>query len=90
MLPMEKRAPDMELRVRIDKIEQLLMLDYEPGSEDALFDLCTHDGQILKTGDIKGPVTRIRLTDIHDQELVLMVLDGDQSVVQPIHLRKAV
>lgn len=87
---MEREPHANELRIRIDKIEQLLMFDYEPGSEDALFDLCTSDGHILRTGDIKGPVTRIRLTDIHDQDLVLMVLDGDQSVIQPIHLRKAV
>lgn len=87
---MERDTHANELRIRIDKIEQLLMFDYEPGSEDALFDLCTSDGHILRTGDIKGPVTRIRLTDIHDQDLVLMVLDGDQSVIQPIHLRKAV
>ncbi|MCO6484030.1 MAG: hypothetical protein J5I62_14685 [Flavobacteriales bacterium] len=87
---MERETHANELRIRIDKIEQLLMFDYEPGSEDALFDLCTSDGHILRTGDIKGPVTRIRLKDIHDQDLVLMVLDGDQSVIQPIHLRKAV
>lgn len=87
---MEKGKTTTELRIRVDKIEQFLMFDYEPGTEDALFDLCTHDGHILKTGDIKGPITRIRLTDIRDRELVLMVLDGDQSVVQPVHLRKAV
>lgn len=87
---MQKGKPTTELKVRIDRIEQLLMFDYEPGNEDALFDLCNSDGHILRTGDIKGPVTRVRLTDIHDQELVLMVLDGDRSVLQPIHLRKAV
>lgn len=89
-IPMENRANPNELRIRIDRIEQLLMFDYEPGNEGALFDLCTHDGHILRTGDITGPVTRVRLADIPAQELVLMVLDGDQSVVHPIQLRKAV
>jgi hypothetical protein len=66
------------------------MFDYEPGTADALFDICTSDGHILKTGDVKGPVTEVRLTGVHDNELVLMVLDGDRSVVRPIHLSKAV
>lgn len=78
-----------ELRVRIDKLEQLLMFDYEPGTADALFDLCTNDGQIVRTGEVKGPVTKIRLTGVPDMELVLMVLDGERSMVQPIQLRKA-
>ncbi|MBZ0207327.1 MAG: hypothetical protein K8H89_13450 [Flavobacteriales bacterium] len=66
------------------------MFDYEPGTEDALFDLCTSDGHILRTGEVKGPVTEVRLAGVKDHELVLMVLDGDRSVVHPIHLRKAV
>lgn len=87
---MQKGSPITEFKVRIDKVEQLLMFDYEPGTEDALFDLCTSDGHILKTGEVKGPVTRIRITDVEDNELVLMVLDADRSVVHPIHLRKAI
>ena len=79
-----------ELRVRIDRLEQLLMFDYEPGNADALFDLCTNDGNILVTGEVKGPVTRIRLADFRERDLVLMVLDGERSMVQPVHLRKAV
>ena len=87
---MEHGPTKTALRIRVDMLERLLMFDYEPGSEDALFDLCTSDGQILKTGEVQGPVTRIRLTDIHDNELVLMVLDGDRSVIHPVNLRKAV
>lgn len=83
-------GPATELKVCIDQIERLLMFDYEPGTEDALFDICTSDGHILKTGDITGPVTKVRLTDIQDNELVLMVLDGEHSLVRPIQLRKAV
>ena len=85
-----KTRPATELKIRIDQIERLLMFDYEPGTADALFDICTSDGHILKTGDVIGPVTEVRLTDVHDNELVLMVLDGDRSVVRPIHLNKAV
>jgi len=87
---MRQRLPATELRIRIDQVERLLMFDYEPGSEDALFDLCTSDGHILKTGEVKGPVTQIRLTDMDCNEFVLMVLDGERSVIRPIHLSKAV
>jgi hypothetical protein len=79
-----------ELRIRIDQVERMLMFDYEPGSEDALFDICDNEGHILKTGDVKGPVTQVRLTDVHGEELVLMVLDGEISTVRPIRLPRAI
>ena len=79
-----------EIRIRIDQVERILMFDYEPGTQDALFDICDSDGQILKTGDVKGPVTQVRLTNIRGEDLVLMVLDGESSMVRPIHFRKAV
>lgn len=77
------------IRIRIDQIERMLMFDYEPGSEDALFDICDHQGHILKTGEIRGPVTQVRLTDVHGDDLILMVLDGESSTVRNIHLSKA-
>lgn len=77
-----------EIRVRIDQIERLLMFDYEPGTEDALFDICDQQGHILKSGEVRGPVTQVRLTDVYGDDLILMVLDGESSSVRPIHLRK--
>lgn len=77
-----------ELRIRIDQIERLLMFDYEPASADALFDICDANGHILKTGEVRGPVTQVRLTDVNGEDLILMVLDGETSTVRPIQLRK--
>jgi len=82
-------APANEIRVRIDQIERLLMFDYEPGSQEALFDICDQNGHIVKTGEVSGPVTRVRITDLHGDEYYLMVLDGEVSTVKPFHLRKA-
>ncbi|HRF78568.1 MAG TPA: hypothetical protein PL070_00640 [Flavobacteriales bacterium] len=82
-------APAHEIRVRIDQIERLLMFDYEPGSQEALFDICDQNGHIVKTGEVSGPVTRVRITDLHGDEYYLMVLDGEVSTVKPFHLRKA-
>lgn len=78
-----------EIRIRIDQLERLLMFDYEPGTEDALFDICDREGHILKTGEVHGPVTRVRLTDVNGDDLILMVLDGETSMVRPIQLQKA-
>ncbi|MBL0044170.1 MAG: hypothetical protein IPP33_07145 [Flavobacteriales bacterium] len=65
------------------------MFDYEPGSEEALFDICDPEGNILKTGPVQGPVTHVQLTDVNGENLILMVLDGEVSTVRPIELRKA-
>ncbi len=77
------------IRIRVDAIERLLMFDYDPANADALFDICDEQGHILKTGDITGPVTKVRLADVFGDNLILMVLDGDTSTVSPIELRKA-
>lgn len=77
-----------KIRVRIDQIERLLMFDYEPGTREALFDICDHQGHIVKTGEVNGPVTRVRITDLEGDEYYLMVLDGEVSTVKPFQLRK--
>jgi hypothetical protein len=77
------------IRLRIDQLERLLMFDYDPQSPDALFDICDSYGHILKTGEVTGPVTHVRLTGLQGEDLILMVMDGEFSTVQPIHLRKA-
>jgi hypothetical protein len=76
------------IRVRIDQIERLLMFDYEPGTQDALFDICDQHGHIVKTGEVSGPETRVRITDLDGEEYYLMVLDGEVSTVKPFQLRR--
>ena len=78
-----------EIRVRIDQLEKLLMFDYEPGTQDALFDICDAQGHIVKTGEVNGPVTRVRITDLDGEDYILMVLDGEVSMVKPFQIRKA-
>ena len=84
---MEQRGN--EIRVRIDRIERLLMFDYEPGEEGALFDICDEHGRIVKTGDVRGPITRVRIVDLQGEDFYLMVLDGDRTAVTPFQLRRA-
>ncbi len=77
------------LRIRIDQLERLLMFDYDPDTQDALFDIVDREGHIVKTGDIEGPVTKVRITDLKGEEYFLMVMDGERSAMRPIHLRHA-
>jgi hypothetical protein len=83
---MDRKQSD--IRIRIDQLERLLMFDYEPGSEGALFDICDPSGRIVKTGDVNGPQTRVRITDLNGEEYYLMVLDGEVSTVKPFHLKR--
>ena len=78
------------IRVRIDQIERLLMFDYEPGSGEALFDICDSKGRIVKTGAVCSPETRVRITDLDGEDYYLMVLDGELSTVKPFQLRRAI
>ena len=82
-------SEQLSIRLCIDQLERLLMFDYDPQSPDALFDICDSHGHILRTGEVTGPVTQVRLTGIQGEDLILMVLDGENSTVQPIPLRKA-
>ena len=86
---MDNIAKQFEVRISVDKLEKLLMFDYDPGTEDALFDIVDPMGRIVKTGDVVGPMTRVRITDLSGEEYFLMVLDGERSMVHPIHLRQA-
>lgn len=81
-------TPRYELRLRIDQVERLLMFDYEPGTEGALFDILDANGSIVKSGDVHGPMTRVRITDLDGEDYYLMVLDGEASTVQPFQLRR--
>lgn len=81
--------PQHEIRIRIDQLERLLMFDYDPETEGALFDICDPSGQIVKTGEVRGSETRVRITDLDGEEYYLMVLDGELSTVKPFQLRKA-
>lgn len=65
------------------------MFDYEPGSEQALFDICDPSGHILQTGEVRGPATHVRIPPHSEDDLILMILDGEVSTVRPIRFEQA-
>ncbi len=76
-------------QLRIDQIERTLMFEYEPGTRKAIFDICDISGHIVKTGEVNGPATSVRVTDLDGEDYYLMVLDGELSTVEPFQLRRA-
>ncbi|MEO8067706.1 MAG: hypothetical protein ABI599_08455 [Flavobacteriales bacterium] len=75
--------------LRFEQHGEMLTLRYTPNSGEALFDICDQAGHILKSGGITGLETRIRIAELMGEELYVMVLDGDESTVKPLSLRKA-
>lgn len=75
--------------LRFEQHGEMLTLRYTPNSGEALFDICDQAGHILKSGGITGLETRIRIAELMGEELYVMVLDGDESTVKPLTLRKA-
>jgi hypothetical protein len=80
------RTPLHDLHLHVDQRERALLFDYEPGTRDVHFDICDGRGDVLKTGYVHGPTTRVLLSDVGGDDLVLMVLDGELSSVRPFHL----
>jgi hypothetical protein len=75
--------------LRLEQQGEMLTLRYTPNSGEALFDICDRAGHILKSGGITGLETRIRIAELMGEELYVMILDGDESTVKPLSLRKA-
>lgn len=59
----------LELRVRVDKLEQVLMYDYEPGTEAQLFGLYDSEGYRVPFNQASGPITRIRVLDMEGRSM---------------------
>lgn len=78
---------DHNFQLHIDRIERLLKFNYEPDTEQALFDICDISGRIVKTGSVQGPETSVRVTDLEGDDYYLMVLDGELSTIEPFHIR---
>ncbi len=58
----------------INRIE----ISYTPKTERTLFDICDLNGRILKTGGITKEHTAVDVSDLFDDQYILLILDGDQ------------
>jgi hypothetical protein len=53
-------------------------ITYTPKTERTLFDICDLNGRILKTGGITKANTSVDVSDLYDDQYILLILDGDQ------------
>lgn len=53
-------------------------ISYTPKTDRTLFDICDLNGRILKTGGISDAYTRVDVSDLYEDQYILLVLDGDQ------------
>jgi hypothetical protein len=53
-------------------------ISYTPKTDRTLYDICDLNGRILKTGGISDSKTQVDVSDLHEDQYILLVLDGDQ------------
>jgi hypothetical protein len=53
-------------------------IGYTPKTDRTLFDICDLNGRILKTGGISNSNTQVDVSDLFEDQYILLVLDGDQ------------
>lgn len=65
------------LRIQLTDDQRYLEVDYRPGTQDALYDICDTNGRIIKTGKMNGNRIKIAVSDLISSAYVLLVLDGE-------------
>jgi hypothetical protein len=53
-------------------------IGYTPKTDRTVFDICDINGRVVKTGQIREDRTTIELTDLKDDNYILLILDGDR------------
>lgn len=53
-------------------------IGYTPKTDRTLFDICDLNGRILKTGGISDSSTQVDVSDLFEDQYILLILDGDQ------------
>lgn len=70
------------LKVQVSDDQRYIDVDYNPGSPDALYDICDVNGRIIKTGKIDRDSMRVAVSDLLNSAYVFLVLDGDRIRTQ--------
>jgi hypothetical protein len=66
------------VRLRLDREQTYLEVDYKPSSENPMFDICDLDGRIIKTGKFQRGRLKVKVSDLISQAYVFLILDGEQ------------
>ena len=63
-------------KLELELISGRLKLLYAAESDDAIFDVCDHNGSICRSGIIEGEETVCDLTDISSGSYVVYIIDA--------------
>lgn len=75
-----------ELTVRTERQGQILRVWYNPRTSHSIYDICDAEGSVIKTGEIQEEGVRIDVSDLEQDEYLLLILDGDDVVKKKVQL----
>ncbi len=67
-----------QIEVKVCNDTCVVLVNYNPKTERTLYDICDLNGRVIKTGEIKRDETKIEVSDLYDDQYILLVLDGDR------------
>ena len=78
-----------QVLIKLDPSAETLTFSYEPKTNRALFDICDLNGRILKTGEIARPDTKVLVSELHEDQYILLVLDGEEAASKRFEIKRA-
>lgn len=75
--------------IELDPSADTLTITYSPRTERALFDICDLNGRILKTGEVREKGTQVQVAELHEDQYILMLLDGDEAASHRFEIKRA-
>ena len=75
--------------IKLDPTANTLTFTYEPRTDRALFDICDLNGRILKTGEVDKKDTKVKVAELHEDQYILLVLDGDEAASKRFEIKRA-
>jgi len=78
-----------QVMIKLDPRANTLTFSYAPKTTRALFDICDLNGRILKTGEIAEVDTKVLVSELHEDQYILLVLDGDEAASKRFEIKRA-
>ena len=67
-----------QLDLKVNKEGNDLWISYSPRTTRTIFDICDLNGRVIKTGQIKDIETTVNVTELFEDQYILLILDGDR------------
>ncbi len=80
---------DHQVAIKLDPKANTLTFSYAPKTKRALFDICDLNGRILKTGEVANVDTQVKVSELLEDQYILLVLDGDEAASKRFEIKRA-